>query len=1254
MLRTLSVYLMTLGLLVPLPSTSQATGDAANRFQVFVPPNNVASNRRSMMMVTNVSPTTASVSIIDRGEDGDTDDSVNVSLTRGQTYVLRIADGAVNDDVGGKHDGDHFQVLSDHPVVVQIATQSNWQHDWVPAEGNGGIGRNFFVYAPATSGADNDINVFAYEDDTYVTIRDITVSPLLTTGATQVDLADPPLVLSATLHQGEDLIVRENGLGLDVLDPGRSYWVQATRPVTVQYGHLGQVSGGNQARDGAGFVPSVNGSASGELYYFAIPHNPGREKEKELRVVCFDDNTTVQLYGSTANEPDWELISQSTVNAGAHLDFVGVSNAAFRDADLYKLTVDPPYQRCNVFEGNWMETGSFGTSDFASMGSGRNGTHLAHQFTLYVGPPGIQNAVVNPTGEQTNAASTQGGYGSHLYIFAETEDTGVTVRHIDSGGAAFEHSFVLGAGDYYDVVMSKQDYLAMTAGSYRPYVEVLAAHPVAVLSGNFNDNWMAFYHSVQPATPRASVGTSAAAVSCGGTIPVTVTCSNPAAASVEDATVTVSLPNHLVYAPESASVEPLTVTGESMTFVLGDLAPDSETTLTLEVSADCEGCVNAALLADLTVECNGTMNSDLLASIDSVQLTISPSDGITVDGFQVLDLPDYDGNPPNPRVAGVANVTASVAGAEVTVLRATNNPDPNAPMTTVQTFPNLQPGTSVLSFEDTYALHYEKTRFYRLKIVENGCETIVGPISVTTSSGSSGGEDSGLESNGRLANDLARRAIARSRAPMWQAPPTNLPTQPLFARLSLAGSFTNLAALLPPEGPGGSAPVNADPGDLPGLTNANTTQGVDYLDLDGERVATALLIETRGGAYEHSKPLCDRAGGSVLTEITPIQTAFGALPRFALAHPETGVGDFSYEVRVVETAAGEWQLYTAWLGEQLPPLNDDQRVITAQVWSARRGYAAALLEDVLEGIGLTPTDATATPPLPRAWFASAALRGREVAATLELPEETTDVELRVTRLHDDGSETVQTLPASADVSWLEDIPLGDATLELLVDGRVEDRAWIGDGAWAELHDGMFGGATQMTTSDRDACRWDDAATDYPIAFSGCVAGGFEVATFAGFARHFGGSAAGLTLPGGSAVSFWLESNRPTRACFEGDGERSCANLTAEPDGRRVTVPLTDFDGAPEHIRAELFSVIAHGEGALALEVGRLAIGPAPSTVPEELPAATDIPEPADLGAQGCDAGDGSSRRLPGLMVLATLALMYLGRRRRSGMGLDRL
>lgn len=352
------------------PQQAYPVGEASTLFNIFVPPNDRFSHSQSMLLITAIesrSNVITTVDVVDDKMDGDDDDTqLGVKLTRGQTLIIYLNAGAVNDDHRGKADGDYFNISSDHPVIVSIATNSDWQHDWVPAENKKMIGYNFYIYSPRTSFSDRDINVFAYYDSTDITIMDITVSALIKPGITKVDFENPEIIIQTTLDEGQDLI-HINKLGVDILNPGHTYYVQATKAITVQYGAL--YAEFNSARDGGGFVPSKNGYSSGDLFYFYIPSIPDRGDEREIRIVSFDEKNRIQLYGW---DNGWQFDSEWSLDSYGFADKIA--------APALCKVVCTPGKKVSVFEANWLETGASGTSDIASFLSSEHGFGAGKKF----------------------------------------------------------------------------------------------------------------------------------------------------------------------------------------------------------------------------------------------------------------------------------------------------------------------------------------------------------------------------------------------------------------------------------------------------------------------------------------------------------------------------------------------------------------------------------------------------------------------------------------------------------------------------------------------------------------------------------------------------------------------------------------------------------------------------------------------------------------------------------------------------------
>lgn len=1243
----LGVALLALSLCLFSPADAFAVGDASTRFSIYVPPNNAYSSRASLLVVTSLSAEANSVLITDDATDGDDDDTVSVVLTRGQSHVVRIAAGAVNDDVGGIRDGDYFHVEAEHPVVVQMATTSNWQHDWLPSEGGGSRGQSFFVYSPPTSGADADVNVYAYEDDTRVTVSEISVATT-TSGTTSVDLDAAVPVLDVMLSQGEDLIVRENGLGLDILDPGRTYWIQATRPVTAQYGHLGQVTGGNQARDGAGYVPSANGSTTGSLFFFSVPHNPGLAREKEVRITCFADDTTVELWGATSESTEWSLVSTSVVQAGGHLDFVGRTNSAFRDSDLYRLRTVPAYRPCNVFEGNWMETGSYGTSDFATAVASEGGRNIGHRFYAYIGPPGRQENVAHPTGERTNISGVS-RYASHLYVVSAYDGANVTVTDVDTGGGILSHSFQIEAGEYYDLVIDRATYDAMNREGRRPYVHIAAAQPVAVVNGNFNDNWMAFLHSSIPNAPVASIDASVGDVACAATTTVTMECDNPSSLALDALSATLSIPDGLD--ATSLGGGTLSSDGRTLTFTGATLGAGATRTFSATLTRSCPaGSCGLPNLAALTVECRGQSAGVPYASVATEPLSFAS--GVRVDAFAALDVPDYGSSPPRPRVA-LELALSGVGTPTVRLLRATSDADPQASQTTLSTLtPTLSGASTSYFFEDEYALHYERTRFYRLEIEQAGCVEQIGPVAVTTSSGGSGGETSGLESNGTLGAALARRELSRS---SLVGPVVNDEATLGAAVAALGGGA--LHALLPAIGPADSTPVDVTPTDLLALTNAWEVASADYFDDDARRAASVLLLETRGEVYDHQKTLCDRASGATIDSVDHRGFAEydgGAWLRAAVRDERAGTGEYAIELKLYEASDGSWDGYSRWLRHDYPAPAPDQRVLNVQVWSARPGLEVTLLQQILEPLDVRWHEGSTGPA---AYFAHGATLGPN--AEVSIAGDGTDLRVRATVRGEDGElRDVELGPAERGDSRLA---LVDPFLDLTVDlvdgaGRVVDSMWMSDGAWAPYEDAMWGGRSVTSRFEPHACQLDDDFTE-GLVFSGCAEVEVTVDDTAGVARHFGGARAPIPMGDFAALRFLSRSSADVEVCLEVevDGVRRpfCDVVSGSDEPTEHVLALSELHGPDgcavmptAGATAHLATFAVHAQGAGSLAVDGLALVRRPRNAPAASRThcvSTDASRVVERAGTGCQVGPASTT--PTWLFVILISTLALGRRR---------
>lgn len=592
-----------------------ATGEPSTYFQIYVPPNNDAVRRDAALIVTAIYDSTY-FQITDDGADGDTDDSKSGMLMAGQSYVLYIRDNGINDDAryasGGtlKWDGDYFIVNSDKLLFASQSTNSDWQHDWVPSTDKKSIGQKFIIYAPPYSSSKRDVNVFAYENNTTVTFQKISTQPKTNTGFTDVNMENPIQLFSRTLNIGEDIIYKY-GDGRNAMEAGETYLVLADKPITVQYGALFE-----NERDGGGYVPTSNGSSSGSLMYFAVPFQSGTSGEQEIRMVSWDDNNAVVLERYTNGS--WVTVKNYSLNKMQAGDWVGKTNGNVNYSTVFRVTCSNG-KRVSVFEGNWFETGSPGTSDMATMVSAENGTSSGLRFLTYIAPPGNEQNVVNPF-----TGTTFGQQMSHLYVFAK-DGASVTIRDAYTNGNKFNKTLTIAAGRYIDCALTLADWKSIyngtgtASGPERPYLLVESTQPVSVMNANFNDNWMCYVGSslTQGFTQQSSVSQSTA-------IPadtVTVTSIIQTGSPVENPTIQVLIQDGLKVVESTLTSTNTQVTGDiderdNKTIVSFDSLPNLDGQSQYVVQTQVVASLSTNTAAAITKNLNSTVETILSGKVD--------------------------------------------------------------------------------------------------------------------------------------------------------------------------------------------------------------------------------------------------------------------------------------------------------------------------------------------------------------------------------------------------------------------------------------------------------------------------------------------------------------------------------------------------------------------------------------------------------------------------------------------------------------
>lgn len=444
------------------------------KFQIYVPPNAYSSSRYVQIYITATSDSTY-ITLTDDNADGDNDDSFTGMLRHGETYLRFIKDGTVNDDQGGKEDGDYFIITASKPVIVGQYTKAENSHDFIPSINNTMKGNFFKIFTPVSTNK-LDINAFVYQDNTTIYLYDISANTQTSTGIARVNFNNPSLVFSITLNTKQDLINVSSSIGRNKLVNGKSYLLYANKPVTVQIGSLNGAT-----RDGGSFVPGTNGSTLDNFYYFGIPAE--KSNEQELRIVSFNNGVTVQV--DRLSSGNWISLANYNLNQYQNANYI--SSTQYQ---LFRATVTGG--KVTIFEGNDLETGSDGKSDMYNFAPSNKGDQASTYFNVWLPYPGDQRSCRDPfTGSNFTALW------SHIFVYSAYNTT-VTFKDVPTNGGIIDTSFTVDAGRYKDFKVNTTKYASLTSGSRQPYIAITSTQPIVASVTNWYDSWMSYATEVIP------------------------------------------------------------------------------------------------------------------------------------------------------------------------------------------------------------------------------------------------------------------------------------------------------------------------------------------------------------------------------------------------------------------------------------------------------------------------------------------------------------------------------------------------------------------------------------------------------------------------------------------------------------------------------------------------------------------------------------------------------------------------------------
>ena len=201
--------------------------------------------------------------------------------------------------------------------------------------------------------------------------------------------------------------------------------------------------------------------------------------------------------------------------------------------------------------------------------------------------------------------------------------------------------------------------------------------------------------------------------------------------------------------------------------------------------------------------------------------------------------------------------------------------------------------------------------------------------------------DGGLESNGTLANIIAKRNFRREK----EGDLKNKKEKQLKfnkTELQLKSTVNSLINYLPETGMYQTEIANiSSPTDLLQVTNAKEIFSVDYYQGE-KRVSAVLATATEGTIYDHSKIICDRLNNSSLEDIRTVESRGHQIISSKI---KRATGEIEYTLSFsIKLGAAENELFSFWNIDQYPSGNYQN----FQIWGSEFSQVFAIANFIID------------------------------------------------------------------------------------------------------------------------------------------------------------------------------------------------------------------------------------------------------------------------------------------------------------------
>jgi len=234
-----------------------------------------------------------------------------------------------------------------------------------------------------------------------------------------------------------------------------------------------------------------------------------------------------------------------------------------------------------------------------------------------------------------------------------------------------------------------------------------------------------------------------------------------------------------------------------------------------------------------------------------------------------------------------------------------------------------------------------------------------------------GGNDGGLESNGRLAEKIFNRTLdrridpttaKRNKVDMLQKERTA--TYGVFGEVNQR-SILSIEEFIPIDTLSNTNTFISSPTDLENITNATEVFSVDIFRED-VRLAAIFATATQNGVYEHTKYICDRLKGGIINDLRTERIGYSDFIIADIYQPE-GNREYAMSFSVREDKNGDFDIQSHWSLENYPK---EEAYYNFQIWTANMDDLKTLALKTMQLLHEYKSISTMTTTAPPSMFVS--------------------------------------------------------------------------------------------------------------------------------------------------------------------------------------------------------------------------------------------------------------------------------------------